>query len=62
MEGKMAAGAFGRARNYGWDGPFKESKLLCLKHLTKDGLENNKVTRLRETRNKTTENRISYYI
>ena len=20
MEGKMAAGAFGRARNYGWDG------------------------------------------
>ena len=27
MEGKMAAGAFGRARNYGWDDPFKESKL-----------------------------------
>ena len=22
MEGKMAAGAFGRARNYGWDFPF----------------------------------------
>ena len=22
MEGKMAAGAFGRARNYGWDVPF----------------------------------------
>ena len=22
MEGKMAAGAFGSARNYGWDGPF----------------------------------------
>ena len=21
MEDKMAAGAFGRARNYGWDGP-----------------------------------------
>ena len=23
MEHKMAAGAFGHARNYGWDGPFK---------------------------------------
>ena len=23
MEGKMAAEAFGHARNYGWDGPFK---------------------------------------
>ena len=22
MEDKMAAGMFGRARNYGWDGPF----------------------------------------
>ena len=22
MEGKMAAGAFGCTRNYGWDGPF----------------------------------------
>ena len=22
MEDKMAAGAFGRAKNYGWNGPF----------------------------------------
>ena len=24
MQGKMEAGAFGRARNYGWDGPFNK--------------------------------------
>ena len=27
MEDKMAAGAFGRARNYGRDGPFIEKKV-----------------------------------
>ena len=31
MEDKMAAGAFGRARNYGGDGPFTSN--LCLKRL-----------------------------
>ena len=25
MEVKMAAGAFGRAKNYGWDGAFDEN-------------------------------------
>ena len=24
MEDKMAAGAFGRVRNYGWDGPLRK--------------------------------------
>ena len=30
MEGKMAAGAFGRARSYGWDGPFKITSIIFI--------------------------------
>ena len=30
MEDKMAAGAFGRARNYGWDSPFDYNTLQNL--------------------------------
>ena len=31
MEGKMAAGGFGRTKNYGWDGPFREPSTLPAK-------------------------------
>ena len=33
MEEKMVAGAFGRARNYGWDGPFKFLRSAALTHV-----------------------------
>ena len=38
MEDKMAVEAFGRARNYGQDGPFRSMLTLTLCHLVADRL------------------------